>query len=119
MKTVFWLLDINYEVRKHKPEIWIWGIDDEAQRVLIIDRNFLSYFYLILKEGQDAKRVIESIKARKTEEFPAVLETEQVKRKYFGKPVDAFRVFCQDPDVIAKYTKAMTPRARKIEIQRA
>lgn len=108
MKTVFWLLDINYEVREHKPEVWIWGIDDEAQRVLIIDQNFLSYFYLILKEGQDAKRLIESIKARKTEEFPAVLKTEQVKRKYFGKPVDAVRVFCQDPDVIAKYTKAMT-----------
>jgi len=108
VKTVFWLLDINYEVREHKPEVWIWGIDDEAQRVLIIDRNFLAYFYLVIMEGQDAKRIIENINARKTEEFPAVLKTEQVKRKYFGKPVDAVRVFCQDPDVIAKYTKAMT-----------
>jgi len=107
VKIVFWLLDVNYEVREHKPEIWIWGIDDKEQRILIIDRNFLAYFYMVVKDGQNPQTVIERIKARKTE-FPSILKLEPVKRKYFGKPVDAVKVFCQDPDTVAKYAKALT-----------
>jgi len=107
VKDVFWLLDVNYEVREHKPEVWIWGIDEEGQRVLIIDRSFASYFYLVLEEGQNFQAVIDKIKSRKTSEFPSVFKLEQAKRRYFGKPVDVVKVFCQDPDVIVKYAKAM------------
>jgi len=106
MKAVFWLLDVNYEVREKKPEVWIWGIDDKEQRILIIDRNFLTYFYLVVKDGHSPQTVIERITARKTE-FPSILKMEPVKRKYFGKPVNAVKVFCQEPDVVAKYAKAM------------
>ena len=52
MKKIFWLLDVNYEVKDHEPEVWIWGIDDEDKRILIIDRNFLPYFYLVA-EGKE------------------------------------------------------------------
>jgi len=107
MKKVFWLLDVNYEVRQGKPEVWVWGIDAEGQRVLIIDRNFLSYFYLVLKEGRNPQTVVETINSRKANEFPSVLRLEQAKRRYFGKLVDVVKVFCQDPDVIAKYAKVM------------
>jgi len=107
MKKLFWFLDINSEVREHKPEIWIWGIDEKGQRVLIIDQNFLSYFYLVIKEGQTPKAVIDQINSRKTSEFPAVSKLELVKRRYFGKHVEAVKVFCQDPDAIGKYAKTM------------
>jgi len=107
MKTVFWLLDVNYEVREQKPEMWLWGIDDKGQRILIIDRNFLTYFYLIIKEGENPQNIIQNIESRKTSEFPSIAKLEIVKRKYFGKPVNAVKVVCQDPDVVAKYAKAM------------
>lgn len=107
MKTVFWLLDPNYEVREQKPEVWLWGIDNKGQRVLIIDRNFLAYFYLVLKEGQNPQNIIQNIESRKASEFPSIIKLETVKRKYFGKPVNAVKVVCQDPDVISKYAKAM------------
>ena len=48
MKLTFWLLDINYEVKEHKPEVWLWGIDDKENRVLVIDREFTPYFYAVL-----------------------------------------------------------------------
>jgi DNA polymerase I len=108
VKTTFWLLDLNYEVRDHKPEVWIWGIDDKDKRILIIDRNFLSYFYLILKEGQNPQALIDKINSRKTSEFPAVSKLEKTERRYFGKPVDTVKVFCQDPDMTSKYAKAMS-----------
>jgi len=107
MKTIFWLLDVNYEVRENKPEVWLWGIDDNGQRILIIDSNFLSYFYLVVKEGQRPQDIIQNIESRKTSEFPSIVKLEAVKRKYFGKPADAVKVVCQDPDVISKYAKAM------------
>ena len=107
MKLIFWLLDLNYEVREQKPEVWLWGINDKRQRVLIIDRNFSTYFYLVVKEGGNPQKIIESIETRKTTEFPSIAKLEIVKRKYFGKSVDAVKVVCQDPDVIAKYAKAM------------
>src|SRR3990170_8365106 len=102
MKKTFWFLDVNAEVREHKPEIWMWGIDDQGKRVLIIDRNFSSYFYLVLKERQDSKAVIENITSRKAKEFQSVSKVEQARLRYFGKPAEIVKVFCQDPDVIVK-----------------
>jgi len=107
MKTVFWLLDVNYEVREQKPEVWLWGIDDKEQRILIIDRNFLTYFYLVLKEGQNPQNIVQNIESRKAAEFPSIVKLETLKRKYFGKPAEAVKVVCQDPDVVSKYAKAM------------
>jgi DNA polymerase I len=107
LKTVFWLLDVNYEVREQKPEVWLWGIDDKGQRVLIIDRSFLSYFYLVVKEDSNPQKIIQNIESRKASEFPSVVRLETVKRRYFGKPVSAVKVVCQDPEVVTKYAKAM------------
>jgi DNA polymerase I len=106
LKKVFWLLDVNSETRAQKPEIWIWGIDDKGQRILIIERNFTPYFYLVVREGQDPQTVTQNIMNRK-EEFLSVLKLELVTKKYFGKSVKAVQVFCQNPDVVSKYAKAM------------
>lgn len=107
MKIVFWLLDVNYEVTAHGSEIWMWGIDDKRQRILIIDRSFSTYFYLVLEEGQDPKAVINEINSRKADEFPSVFKLEHSRRKYFGKSVDVIQVFCQEPEALPKYAKAM------------
>jgi DNA polymerase I len=39
-------------------------------------------------------------------EFPFVVNVEVVDRKFFGKPVKALKVYCRDPDVMAKYARA-------------
>jgi hypothetical protein len=49
MKVTFWLLDVNYEVKDHEPEVWLWGVDSSGDRVLIIDRGFVSYFMPLLR----------------------------------------------------------------------
>ena len=110
MKKIFWLLDVNYEVRDHQPEMWIWGIDDEGKRVLIIDRNFLAYFYLVVKEKESPQAVMERIASRKTD-FPLIVRLESTKRKFFGKSVNAVKVVCRNPNLISKYSRGL----RKIE----
>jgi DNA polymerase I len=108
MKITFWLLDVNYEVKNGTPEIWLWGIDDSGKRVLIIDRNFLAYFYAVVEDGADPAKVIEEIRK---EQDPFIVKLEVVERKFFGKPVKAIKVYCKDPDFIPKYAKAF----RKLE----
>lgn len=107
MKVTFWLLDVNYEVSEHKPEMWIWGIDNQGKRVLILDRNFFAYFYAVVKDGESPQAVIEKIISRKAE-FPFIIRLEPVRKKFFGKLVDAVKVVCQDPDLIPKYAKALS-----------
>jgi DNA polymerase I len=105
MIVAFWLLDVNYEVKNHEPEMWLWGVDASGNRVLIVDRNFVSYFYAVVEEGYDPAEVVKEITSRKAE-FPFVVRVEVVDRKFFGKPVKALKVYCRDPEVIAKYAKA-------------
>jgi len=104
MKVKFWLLDVNYEVKDHTPEIWLWGVDDSQKRVLVIDRNFLAYFYALIEDKADPTRVIEEIETEKTQ-YAFVTRLEVVKRKFFGKPVKAVKVYCKDPDLVSKYSK--------------
>ncbi|MEM3640835.1 MAG: DNA polymerase domain-containing protein [Candidatus Bathyarchaeia archaeon] len=110
MKVTFWLLDINYEVKDNTPEVWLWGIDDSNRRVLIIDRKFITYFYAVVEDGTDPAKIVEEIKSSEGE-HPSIVKLEVVDRKFFGKPVKAVKIYCKDPDVIAKYAKDF----RKIE----
>jgi len=106
MKKTFWLLDVNYEVKNHQPEVWIWGIDDDEKRILIIDQNFLAYFYLVIEEKEKPQAVMERIELRK-EDFPFLVKLEPVDRRFFGKTVKAIKVVCQDPNLIPRYSKGL------------
>ena len=108
MKVTFWLLDLNYEVNNGTPEIWLWGIDDSGRRVLVIDRNFLAYFYVVVEGSVNPVNIIKEIENMR---YPSVVKLEVVDRKFFGKPVKAIKVYCKDPDLIIKYAKAF----RKLE----
>lgn len=104
MKKIFWLLDINYEMKENKPELWIWGIDNEGKRILIIDRNFLSYFYLVLEEKANPQTIIEAIQSQKAN-YPSLVKLEGTEKKFFGKPVETIKVVVQNPDLVSKYSK--------------
>jgi DNA polymerase I len=104
VKVNFWLLDINYEVKNHEPEIWLWGVDDHENRILIIDKNFTPYFYVIPKENENPETVIKEIKKQKAN-HPYIIKLEVVERKFFGKPLKTIRVECKDPNLISDYAK--------------
>jgi len=104
MKTMFWLLDINYEVKNDTPEIWLWGIDDSGKRVLLIDRAFPAYFYAVVEDGANPQRVVEEIEK---EQYSLVVKLEVVERKFFGKSVKAIKVYCKNPDVIPRCARVL------------
>lgn len=106
MKSQFWLLDLNYEVRNDKPEIWLWGVDENGKTVLVIDGGFLHYFYVMLEDYAKPAEVVKEIEKGAKTDFPHVVKVEIFERKFFGKPVKTLKVYCRNPDVVAKYAKA-------------
>jgi DNA polymerase I len=108
MKVKFWLLDINYEVKNDEPELWLWGLDNSGKRLLIVDKNFIDYFYAVIEEGADSAKVVKEIGKI---QFPYVVKLEVINRRFFGKPVKAIKVYCKNPDAVPKYAKEL----RKLE----
>ena len=109
MKIKFWLLDINPRIEEGKPvELWLWGVDADGSRVLIIDRNFTAYFYAELKDGFDpgsvAKEMLDSCPT-------SIVKVEVAERRFFGKPVQAIKVYCK----VASETGKLARQLREFE----
>jgi DNA polymerase I len=104
VKVAFWLLDINSETKNDVTELWLWGINANGDRVLVVDRNFSAYFYAVIKEGFDPTKVAEQI--RKTHNA-SIVKLEVASRKLFGKPVETVKFYCRNPDAAAKLARAL------------
>jgi DNA polymerase I len=104
VKITFWLLDINSETRNNTAELWLWGIAENGERVLLIDKNFVGYFYAVVEEGFDPSKVAEQI--RKTHDASTV-KLEVAPRKFFGKPVETVKVYRRNPDEAAKLARTL------------
>jgi DNA polymerase I len=104
VKVTFWLLDINSETRNGTAELWLWGIAENGERVLIIDRNFAGYFYAVIEEGLAPSKIAEEI--RKTHNA-SIVKLEVAPRKFFGNPVQTVKVYCRNPDGMAKLARTL------------
>jgi len=108
VKLTFWLLDINPKVDGDKVELWLWGITESGDRVLLIEHNFTAYFYAVLHGAADATQVSQKILLKT---HASVAKTEVVQRRFFGKPVTAIKVSCKD----ATQTGKTARQVRKID----
>ncbi len=109
MKVSFWLLDINPKMTEGKPvELWLWGIGSDGYRVLVIDRCFTAYFYAVVKEGFGPS--VAAALIMKTASS-SIVKAEPVERRFFGKPVQAIKVYCK----AATEMSALAKQLRKLE----
>jgi len=106
MKIDFWLLDINHEVIHARPEIRLWGIDSKGKRVLVRDKSFRPYFYLLVEDKSGIDRIADQI-AKEKSLYPDVEKIEVLEKRFFGKRVKAIRIVCRDTEAIAKYAESM------------
>ena len=110
MKISFWLLDINPKIDVHKDtiELWLWGIDSVGNRVLVVDRNFDAYFYVVVSNGFDESKISEKIRIDYAQ---SIVKLEIVNRRLFGKPVTAIKICCK----VATETEKLAKQLRSIE----
>jgi DNA polymerase I len=99
VKLTFWLLDINPKQNDGKIDIWLWGITETGDRILIIDHNFPTYFYAVLHGAADATLIEQKIMLRFSN---SVAGTKVVSRRLFGKPVSAIKISLKDTSQTSK-----------------
>ncbi len=107
MKLIFWLLDLNLKLNGDTMELWLWGIDESGNRILVVERNFTAYFYAVMAGGADAFKVADEMM---NHYGSSILKTDVVERRYFGKPVTAIKISCRDatqPSKLAKQLKSI------------
>ena len=100
----FWLLDINPKIDGGCCELWLWGIDADGNRVLVIERNFNAYFYAVVQDGCDPSKIaVEIMNA-----YPSsIVKAEVEARRFFGKPVQAIKVCCKVATETVKLAKSL------------
>lgn len=96
----FFILDFSYEVKGGLPIIYIWSIDRDGNRCIVMEKNFRPYFYA-LYDG-DEKKIIENIKKLSRAESP-ITKVDIVQKKYFGNPVKALQIYTIIPTYIRIY----------------
>ncbi len=101
MRILFWLLDINYEMVGEIPEIRLWGITDKDERVVILDRSFRPYFYVLLAENADPQQV-KNIILKNDLVKRHLISIDLLEKKYFGQPVKVLKITCKEPPLIPK-----------------
>ena len=99
----FWLLDASYDVVGGAPEVRLWGIADDGRRIVVVDKSFRPYIY-VLPKG-DVKRVVERI-SRYANKYN-ILSIERVSKKYFGRPVEALKITLASPRIVPQLREAI------------
>ncbi|MEM1508956.1 MAG: DNA polymerase II [Thermofilaceae archaeon] len=94
MRLEFWLLDASYEMVGGVPEVRLWGIDREGKRVVVLDRSFRPYVYVLPVEGKE-NQVAERIYALSSKYN--ISNIELLEKKYFGKEVKVLKVTLTSP----------------------
>lgn len=102
MELKFWLLDPSYTVVDGIPEVRLWGVAEDGRRVVVKDRRFRPYFYVLPKGGADLEHLQKQVQALSSPDSP-ILSVEPVQRRYLGRPVTVLKVTCQQPPSIPTY----------------
>ncbi|RLF16497.1 MAG: DNA polymerase II [Thermoprotei archaeon] len=101
-KITFWILDVSYGVVGGIPEVRMWGIAEDGRRIVVLDRHFRPYFYVLPERNADIDSLIRSLKARLRGRHP-ILGIDIVERKYFGEPVKVLKITCSIPEDVKYY----------------
>ncbi|MCD6562492.1 MAG: ribonuclease H-like domain-containing protein, partial [Thermoproteales archaeon] len=102
----FWLLDINYDLVGGIPEIRLWGIDDKGKRVVILERNFRPYVYILPINEQFLEKITEEID--KLRNKYKILEIDVAEKKYFGKILKVLKVTLLNPRNVPRFREDLS-----------
>jgi len=85
----------------------MWGITPDGRRVVVLDRSFRPYFYVVPKTPEDAGKIAEVLKRRYGDR---ILKVDITDRKYFGRSITVLRITCKIP----AHVKFLRDRVKEI-----
>ena len=96
-KIRFYPLDVMYKVMDGKPVIHLFSRTDDNKQICILYDKFEPYFYVMPKKGADISEQLNALKIIRNNQSCEITRTEHVKKKYWGKEVNAIKVFTKLP----------------------
>ncbi len=100
----FFILDVQ-QSGSDKPEVMLWGRNENGDPVLVIDRNYRPYFFVEYRDGMDRGQAEEL--ARKigelTIEGSRPERTELQERKLFGKEKKLIKITLTRPNDVIRF----------------
>ncbi|MEM4567378.1 MAG: DNA polymerase II [Sulfolobales archaeon] len=102
----FYLYDVSYEVVGKEPHILLWGIDESGERVVIRDKGFRPYFYVVPSDEVELGRLVSEIRRLSSAKSP-ITNVEVVSRKLFGRPLNVVKVTTVIPEAVREYREAV------------
>ncbi|MCD5409998.1 MAG: DNA-directed DNA polymerase [Methanocellales archaeon] len=108
-----WLLDVDYITQEAKAVIRLWCRDDQGRDVVIFDPNFEPYFYAVgatnhrfRSENKGADDIM-AVRVTRYGEAISPKRVETVKRRDFGKEVEAFKIIVEHPQHVPSLREAV------------
>ncbi|ABU81246.1 DNA-directed DNA polymerase [Ignicoccus hospitalis] len=98
----FYVLDVSYELEGNKPVILIWALDENERRVLLKDKRFRPYFYVLLKENADLERLKRKLSLLSKPKSP-IISLEVLKKKLIGREKTVIKVTTVIPESVREY----------------
>jgi len=95
MEFEFVPVDYDYFDFNGENYVRMIGRNEKGVKVCVVD-SYEANFYLILKDGADAEKIVkevEKVEVEKASRATKVLRTEILDKKYLGKDVKAIRIF--------------------------
>ncbi|MEZ0319983.1 MAG: DNA polymerase II [Pyrobaculum sp.] len=96
MRVKFWPLDVTYAVVGGVAEVRVFGVFDNGERGVVVDRDFRPYFYVECPSCS-----AEALKAHLMRVAP-LESVELVERRYMGRPRQFFRVVARVPEDVRR-----------------
>jgi len=90
----FLLLDLDYDVIEGDLYVILYGKCEDGKRVVVLDRTYTPYFYILPKDVNQAKTEIERLISAHSLSIKGL---EVVKRNLFGNLQDLIKVNCHLP----------------------
>lgn len=102
----FYLYDVSYEVVGKEPHILLWGVEESGERVVIRDKGFRPYFYVVPSDEVELSRLVNEIRRLSSAKSP-ITNVEVVSRKLFGRPLNVIKVTTVIPEAVREYREAV------------
>ena len=101
----FWLLDLNEGMSNGQRCIFLWGMDTDARRVLLLDRDFRASFLIPIKDRSRVSSVLKQLNELATKVDQGMELSVETKR-LLGREVDAVRIKYSDASKAEKLVSA-------------
>ncbi len=96
-------LDLSYEIQGRIPVIIIWAKNRQGSNIVLLDKRFRPYFYVLPIQDEKSIRVLKNRIMGISLPRSPIIRVEEEEKKYFGKNVRVLKIVTVIPEAVREY----------------